>query len=495
METHRPSVKSLTRILIALTLLGVATRTTDATGSGIAIVYKDSAPALGLQLANDQACFVDIDNDHFTDIICGGVIWHNERGKKFTNFGAASNVVAADYDNDGNVDLFSWSQRKLMRNLGNGKFADAALPILPAAVSRGACWTDFNNDGFVDLVIGGYEDWDRGITYPTFFLRNDAGKAFTNVVDVATSRTRGVTAADYDRDGNADIYMSNYRLQANNLYNIGKDGKSLRDLAPERRAVATSEGFDGGHSIGAAWGDIDNDGWLDLFAGNFAHVDSRGDQPKSRFLRNMGPSGKFVFDDLGTCGVFYQESYASPALADVDNDGRLDLFFTTVYGTASFGRKNNPVLLRNSGACWFNDVTAVAGIGGIDSTYQAAFGDIDNDGLLELASGGKLYRGTQAVKSHWLGVQLIGNGRTVNRSAIGAQVVVRLGRQKLVRQVDAGTGEGNQSDLRLHFGLGNVSEAVDAEVYWPDGTRQLLHHVQVDRMQVITQGGGRTTYR
>jgi hypothetical protein len=193
--------------------------------------------------------------------------------------------------------------------------------------------------------------------------------------------------------------------------------------------------------------------------------------------------------------VFYQESYASPALADVDNDGRLDLFFTTVYGTASFGRKNNPVLLRNSGACWFNDVTAVAGIGGIDSTYQAAFGDIDNDGLLELASGGKLYRGTQAVKSHWLGVQLIGNGRTVNRSAIGAQVVVRLGRQKLVRQVDAGTGEGNQSDLRLHFGLGNVSEAVDAEVYWPDGTRQLLHHVQVDRMQVITQGGGRTTYR
>ena len=164
METHRPSVKSLTRILIALTLLGAATRTTDATGSGIGIVYKDSAPALGLQLANDQACFVDIDNDHFTDIICGGVIWHNERGKKFTNIGAASNVVAADYDNDGNVDLFSWSQRKLMRNLGNGKFTDTALPNLPAAVSRGACWTDFNNDGFVDLVIGGSEDWDRGIT-------------------------------------------------------------------------------------------------------------------------------------------------------------------------------------------------------------------------------------------------------------------------------------------------------------------------------------------
>lgn len=495
METHRPLVKSLTRILIALALLGAATRTSDATGSGIGIVYKDSAPALGLQLANDQACFVDIDNDHFTDIICGGVIWHNDRGKKFTNIGAASNVVAADYDNDGNVDLFSWSQRKLMRNLGNGKFVDTALPNLPAAVSRGACWTDFNNDGFVDLVIGGYEDWDRGITYPTTFLRNDAGKGFTKIADVASFRTRGVTAADYDRDGTADIYMSNYRLQANNLYIVDKDGKTLRDIAPERGAVATSDGFDGGHSIGAAWGDIDNDGWLDLFAGNFAHVDSRGDQPKSRFLRNRGPAGKFAFDDLGTCGVFYQESYASPALADVDNDGRIDLFFTTVYGTASFRRPNNPVLLRNSGACWFSDVTALAGVGGIDSTYQAAFGDIDNDGVLELASGGHLYKSKAPAGNHWVGIQLIGNGKTVNRSAIGAQVILTGRTGKLVRQVEAGTGEGNQSDLRLHFGVGKAHDSIDADVYWPDGTRQVLRHIQVDRMHVITQSGNRTSYR
>jgi len=193
--------------------------------------------------------------------------------------------------------------------------------------------------------------------------------------------------------------------------------------------------------------------------------------------------------------VFYQESYASPALADVDNDGRIDLFFTTVYGTASFGRPNNPVLLRNSGACWFNDVTNVAGLSGIPPTYQAAFGDIDNDGTLELATGGRLYKSTKPLGNHWVQIQLVGNGKTVNRSAIGAQVIIKQRKQMCVRQVEAGTGEGNQSDLRLHFGLATIDDAVDAEVYWPDGTRQTARHIAVDRVHVIAQGGHRTSYR
>ena len=468
------------------------------------VTYTDVSSRVPVALANDQTCFVDVNNDHYVDLISGGVIWLNIRGTSFKNIGSARNVVAADYDNDGLPDLFSWSERRLLRNIDGNKFVGIPLPALPEGVSRGACWSDFNSDGFVDLVVGGYEDWDRGITYPSTFLRNDAGKGFTQVFTDSTFRTRGISAADYDRSGRPSVYMSNYRLQPNNLYVIGAEGTDIKanglrapfvDFATLRNALGTAVGFDGGHSIGSAWGDIDNDGWLDLFVGNFAHVDSRGDQPKSRVLRSSGPSGRFVFDDLGSAGLAYQESYASPALADADNDGRLDLFFTTVYGTASFGLRNFPVLMRNHGACWFSDMTEVAGLAGLPPTYQAAWADVNNDGVLDLSSGGKLFLGKVSRPRNWIGISLEGDGRRVNRLAIGAQVVLRANGQLQTRQVEAGTGEGNQSDLRLHFGLGARCASVDMDVFWPDGTKQHLRHMATDRFHVVKMGGRRSAYR
>ena len=153
-----------------------------------------------------------------------------------------------------------------------------------------------------------------------------------------------------------DVYVSNYRLQPNLLWRNDGNG-AFSEEAGKLGAVGTSPGFKGGHSIGAAWGDFDNDGLVDLFAGNFAHVDARGDQPKSRFLRNLGEEKGYAFEDLGPRGVHYQESYASPAAADYDNDGNLDLFFTTVYAGAPFGRKNNPVLFRNDGRIKVTDLS------------------------------------------------------------------------------------------------------------------------------------------
>ncbi|HVT12494.1 MAG TPA: CRTAC1 family protein, partial [Fimbriimonadaceae bacterium] len=244
-------------------------------------------------------------------------------------------------------------------------------------------------------------------------------------------------------------------------------------------AVATSPGFGGGHSIGACWGDFDNDGQFDLFAGNFAHIDSRGDQPKSRFLRNLGPKGKYHFEDMGTCGVFYQESYASPAAGDYDNDGNLDLFFTTVYGTASFGKKNFPVLYRNAGRFVFTDVTEKAGVANLPPTYQAAWADFNHDGQLDLVSGGKLFV-NNGNKNHWIEVRLVGDGVKVNRSAIGAQVRIR-GNRTWTRQVEAGTGEGNQNDLTLHFGLGDNNGPVDLDVTWPNRKTQRVS-TRVDRI-------------
>ena len=401
--------------------------------------------------------------------------------------GDVGSAVAADFDNDGFADLFSWSSLRLHRNDAGKGFVEVKLPELPRCVSRGACWGDFNGDGFADLYVGGYEDWNAGITYPDLLLINDKGTAFRLAWSDARYRARGVTACDFDSDGDLDVYVSNYRLQPNVLW-LNDGAGRFTDVTTEHNAVATSPGFDGGHSIGAAWGDFDNDGQFDLFAGNFAHVDGRGDQPKSRFLRNLGPLKKHAFQDLGTCGGFYQESYATPAAGDCDNDGDLDLFFTTVYGTASFGKKNTPVLYRNDGKFVFTDATAAAGLADLPPTYQAAWADFDNDGDLDLAAGGRLFENGGSA-NHWLKVRLEGDGKRVSRSAIGAQVRIKVGDRVLTRQVEAGTGEGNQNDLVLHFGLGATASRLTLEVFWPDGTVQTLRRVRTDRVVVVRYRG------
>lgn len=449
-----------------------------------AVCFRDRTADLCPGLANSAACWVDLDGDGYVDMCTGGVAWRNDAGQGFTKLAEGfGHVVAADFDNDGFPDLFSWSQLKLYRNAAGRGFEPVALPELPPCVSRGACWGDFDNDGFVDLYIGGYEDWNKGLTYPDMILMNDRGQGLRLAWSEERYRARGVTACDFDQDGDADIYVSNYRLQPNLLW-LNDGTGNFRDVAAERNTLATSAGFPGGHSIGSAWGDFDNDGHFDLFAGNFAHVDSRGDQPKSRFLRNFGPGGQFSFGDLGPCGVFYQESYASPAAGDYDNDGLLDLFFTTVYASASFGRRNNPVLFRNGGQFKFQDVTATAGLGGLPATYQAAWADYDNDGDLDLATGGKLFENTGGG-GHWLRVRLTGDGAVVNWSAIGAQVRVTLPDRTITRQIEAGTGEGNQNDLALHFGLGNAKGPLQVQVTWPGGQRQTIRKARIDRELVV----------
>ncbi|MBL7133613.1 MAG: CRTAC1 family protein, partial [Phycisphaerae bacterium] len=160
------------------------------------------------------------------------------------------------------------------------------------------------------------------------------------------------------------------------------------------------------------------------------------------------------------------ESFASPALGDFDNDGLLDLFFSTVYP------RDHCVLYRNMGNWKFTDATKATGISG-RLTYQATWADFDNDGDLDLLTGGKLFR--NALRgSGWLKVRLVGDGRRINRDAVGAQVRIAIGGRTLTRQVETGTGEGNQNDPTLHFGLGAVGGEVTVAVCWPDGTTQKL---------------------
>lgn len=442
--------------------------------------FEDVTQQVGLDgLSGGVAAWVDFDNDGWCDLYVAGQLWRNEQGKRFRrveDVPLRGPGIWGDFDNDGWPDLFSWAGGgKLFRNVNGKAFEDVGtrLPKSPVQVSQGAAWGDFNGDGYLDLYVGGYEVWPAS-EYPDLIYLNQEGERFVeHWRQDRIQRARGITAADFDEDGDLDVYVSNYRLQSNLLWRNDGRGK-FTDVSAEFGTAGDGDLGAWGHTIGSAWGDLDNDGRLDLFVGNFSHPPSYQDRPK--FLKNLGPDGAFHFEDRSsTAGLRWQESYASPALADFDDDGLLDLFFTTVYS----GDKS--VLYQNQGEWKFEEVSQAAGVD-VPTTYQAAWGDFDNDGYPDLVTGGRLFR-NPAGQNHWLKVRLVGGGN-VNASAIGAQVRIRLGDKTLTRQVEGATGQGNQNDLTLHFGLGAHTDRLRLHIRWPDGTRHEVDS-QVDRVITV----------
>jgi len=461
-------------------------------GSASGPSFEDASKELNLALNSSAAAWGDFNNDGFADLYCGGSLWRNEGGVKFTKIpmpSDGSSGIWGDFDNDGFLDIYCWGDGKLLHNEGGQKFVDvtAILPKRATTVCRGAVWGDFDRDGFLDLFIGGYEIWPSA-EYPDVIYMNQGGKSFRELwrTQDRVLRARGITAADYDEDGYLDVYVSNYRLQPNQLWR--NKGAWNTEAKMKFVEVAEAVGAHGeekqsyyGHTIGSAFGDLDSDGHLDLFVGNFSHPPDYQDRPK--FLENLGPDGDWKFEDRSkTAGLKWQESYASPALGDFDNDGLLDLFFTTVYP------RDNSVLYRNTGDWRFTDVTKSSGVQS-RLTYQAAWGDFDNDGDLDLVTHGKLYR-NRGNGHHRLKVILRGVG-TCNRAAIGAQVRARHRGSMQARQISGGTGEGNQNDLACHFGFGKHGGEVLLEIRWPDNTTQTVR-TRTDCTVIIEQQIGRT---
>ncbi len=438
--------------------------------------FVDVTAQVGLS-GGGTAAWADYDGDGWTDVLIGGTLFHNVEGGRFEPVALPDGVASSsgtwgDCDNDGDLDLFTYGRSfALAINNGDGSFTrSAGLPAVPVVQSLGAAWVDLNADGLLDLYVGGYETWEEAV-YPDVILINEGGGRFREAWRSSSAgkrSARGVTVADFDDDGDADVYVSNYRLQPNCL-RLNTGAVPMPEVAGERgvAGVAKSEiDYTGGirypvcgHTIGSAWGDLDDDGLIDLFVGNFSHPPDYQDRPM--FMRNAG-APDYHFEDMSPIArLAWQESFASPALADFDNDGDLDLYFTTVY------EGDHSVLYRNEGGWRFVDVTAEAGIAA-ERTYQAAWADYDGDGDLDLLTGGKLYE-NRVADGHRLRVRVQGPG-----SAIGAVARVRLGQRTLTRQVESSTGQGNQSEMTLHFGLGGFAGPVEVEVRWPGGATRTV---------------------
>ncbi len=484
-----------TRWLLSLILMVAVSISISCATAWADTAFKDMTQTLGLTgIGNGQAAWADYNNDGWPDLYVEGTLWQNEKGLRFTKVAPpilhSYGGLWADYDNDGYLDLYCWGGGKLYHNLQGKGLAEHTDKIPPRPTnyqSQGAAWGDFDGDGYIDLYVGGYEIWKTQDEFPDVIYRNKLGKSFTETwrTKGKPKRARGITAADFDEDGDLDVYVSNYRLQPNILWR--NDGTGVfEDVAATYGVAGDGEQGAWGHTIGSAWGDLDNDGHFDLFVGNFSHPPAYQDRPK--FYKNLGPSGNYHFQDKSsTAGLAWQESYASPALGDFDNDGDLDLFYTTVYPVGSGGIHNYPVLYRNDGDWAFTDVTAQFGLTKLGATYQAAWADYDNDGYLDLITNAKLFRNPGGT-NHWLKVKLRGGSTpkaTVNAAAIGAQLRIKLpGLGTISRQVEGATGEGNQNDLTLHFGLGSYDGKLTLQILWPNGSTQTVKNVAVD--QTIT---------
>jgi len=439
-----------------------------------------------------HASWTDFNNDGWSDLHAGGTLYKNNEGtlEAFQVLGGAG--VWGDYNNDGFIDLYRYDGNELWRNNGGTSFTNVSsmLPSLSHLPTRlAASFGDFNGDGYLDLYVGGYEVWPSAY-YPDVLMINNAGESFSiawtqsNDAVVTGGRprpARGVHPFDYDEDGDLDIYVSNYRLEPNALWQNDGNG-NIVDVGSARGATG---GF--GHSIGSAVGDLDNDGHLDIFAANFSH--SWAVQPGAQFLRNTGPEGNYGFQNMlewdyhGSNVAQWQESYASSSLADYDNDGNLDLYYTTVYPA------DNARLYKNNGGVWnFSNVTSGEGLAGQPATYQAAWGDYDNDGDLDLVTSGTLYR-NDSTRNNWLEVTLRGDGANVSTTSIGAVVRAEVDGKTITRIVEGGSGQGNQNDQNLHFGLGSYSQSVPLEITWPDGTVESLT-VEPNQRFEYEYGGG-----
>ena len=478
------------------------------------ILFTDVTEELSFQPGTGRASWGDLDNDGWPDVVVGGRVWKNLDGRSFQCFTISAGMeaytgpsVIADFNGDGHLDIYMIDRGgSLWLGHGDGSFSLGQAELNPAAAIQAAAAVDFDNDGWLDLYVANYEIWDKNTDYPDIMLRNQLGRLALQwtAPPEKQMRGRGVCCCDFNADGKMDIYVSNYRLMPNFLW-LNQGNWSLLDKArkyncagSERKTAKFKNGsgieyFSSGHSIGSLWADFNNDGFFDLFVGNFSHPPTYQDRPQ--LLLNGGPKKNYHFLDYSRqAAIPWQESYGSPAAADINNDGYLDIFYTTCYkgdtGRLFINQGDWPALTDSvapgtplfSGSPLFLDAGADCGIKSVQ-TVQNAFADFDNDGKMDLLTGGRLYRNMESA-GHWLLLKL--QGRKPNTSAIGAVVCVSAGQKKYYRQLESNTGNGNQNDLRLHFGLGNYSGTLDLEICWQDGEKTKVQ-TQSDQFLLLAQ--------
>ena len=440
------------------------------------------------------------------------------------HMGYGMGVAVGDYDNDGDLDLYvtHFGPNLLYRNNGNGTFSDVTREagVDDPRWSASAAFLDYDRDGDLDLFLTNYVDFtlkgNKKCYAPTGepdyctpaayrpvpdrLFRNEGNGKFADAtqaagISAADGPGLGVVCADFNSDGWPDIYVANDG--AANLLWMNKGNGTFEENALMSGAAYSLDGV-ARAGMGVAAGDFDNDGDEDLLVTNLA-------KEGSTLYRNQRGSFNDFSMESGLAGATFPFTGFGVGWFDYDNDGKLDLFAANgavtiveaLRGTRyPFQQKNQ--LFHNSGeAKPLVEVSAVAG-----SAFEqlqvgrgAAFGDIDNDGDLDIlvsSNNGpvRLLLNDAPSRNHWLEVQLQAVG--ANRQGIGARVaVLRKDHRPQWRRVHTDGSYLSAHDSRVHFGLGPDPSLQGVLVQWPGGTREVFDSIKPDAILTLRQGTGK----
>jgi hypothetical protein len=447
------------------------------------IFVRETSILDGVNDDSRSANWVDLNNDGFLDMFISNgkstgqnnrVYFNNGQGAFSSLTGSplksdnmpSDGATFADVNNSGHLSAFvaNWYNKKNLFYYDDGingltQITNSA-PANLNSYSEAGSWGDYDNDGLVDLyVTNSYS------VLQNYIYHNDGNGLFTkmNLGDVSNDQfsSRSVNWIDYDNDGDQDLFVSNENFEANNLYRNDSIGVFTKLINGPLLSNTNS-------SMSSSWADYDNDGDFDVFISNYGQ--------NNKLFRNDGFD---IFTEIANDTVSKGGgSSFSASWGDVDNDGDLDLFVGNAFAGSS--RVLNFFYLNNGdGSFSRNSTDTISKIRGWN--YGNAFGDYDNDGDLDLltancfnnSEANRLFRNVTSDNSSNNWIEIKCEGRISNRSGIGARVKIKSTINGIdvwqMREVSAQSSYCGQNMLMIHFGLGDASIVDSLLIYWPSG--------------------------
>jgi enediyne biosynthesis protein E4 len=451
---------------------------------------------------------------HFTDVT-------EQSGIEARGYGLG--VAAGDINNDGWVDLYlmNFGPNQMLRNNGNGTFTDVTTE---SGTGNGtdfgvsAAFVDYDRDGWLDLYVGnnvnytlanetkcpnhaGAPDYCPPQVYggrPDRVFRNLGHGTFADVTKTALIGGRfgpalGISTADFNRDGWIDIFVANDGRE--NLLWMNQQNGTFKEVGLTAGVAVTADGK-AESSMGVDAGDFDNDGDEDLIMTELTGEGS------NLYVNDGGASFRDASAQSGIGPFSLPYTGWGTTWFDYDNDGWLDLLAVNGTIIAQEGHQNafpydqRKLLLKNLGTGRFDQVTSQAGaVFALSASGRgAAFGDIDNDGDIDVVVGNdagpvQLLINNIGNRNHWVGLRLTGG--TIPRDMLGARVgVTRKNGPTLWRRARSDGSYGSANDPRVMIGLGSSAEPVRVQVRWPDGRSEEWPEVPTDRWTTLAQGSG-----